>query len=382
MARALTLLFWEAPLMASDFTLEFERPLIELEKRISELRNFVGESQFDVSEEIQALEARAERLRQEIFRNLTPSQRYQLARHPGRPFALDYISRVLTRFIELHGDRAFRDDPSIIGGIAFLNGTPVTVIGTQKGRDTKENIKRNFGMPYPEGYRKALRLMKQAEKFGRPIVTIIDTPAAYPGSGAEERGQAEAIAMNLREMSRLRVPLIAAVTGEGGSGGALALGLGNKVLMMENAIYSVCPPQSCAAIIWRDGGRWQEAADALKLTSDDLLQLGVVDEVVPEPGGAAHRDRDGAANSLRECLIRALSELSETRPDELVRQRYEKFRNIGRFLAEAEAAAEGQTRAPARAEDSAETQRPAETQGPGEAQGSEETKDSEERTEP
>lgn len=335
--------------MASDFTLEFERPLIELEKRISELRNFVGESQFDVSAEIQALEARAEKLRQDIFKNLTPSQRYQLARHPGRPFALDYISRVFTKFIELHGDRTFRDDPSIIGGIAFLDGIPVTVIGTQKGRDTKENIKRNFGMPYPEGYRKALRLMKQAEKFGRPIITIIDTPAAYPGSGAEERGQAEAIAMNLREMSRLTVPLIAAVTGEGGSGGALALGLGNRVLMMENAIYSVCPPQSCAAIIWRDGTRWQEAADALKLTSEDLLQLGVIDEIVAEPGGAAHRDRDGAANSLKECLVRALSELSEFSPDELVKQRYEKFRNIGRFVTEAE------TRSPAQVHDSEKT---------------------------
>jgi len=350
--------------MASDFTLEFERPLIELEKRISELRNFVGESQFDVSAEIQALEARAERLRQEIFKNLTPSQRYQLARHPGRPFALDYISRVFTRFIELHGDRAFRDDPSIIGGIAVLDGIPVTVIGTQKGRDTKENIKRNFGMPYPEGYRKALRLMKQAEKFGRPIVTIIDTPAAYPGSGAEERGQAEAIAMNLREMSRLRVPVIAAVTGEGGSGGALALGLGNRVLMMENAIYSVCPPQSCAAIIWRDGSRWQEAANALKLTSEDLLQLGVIDEVVPEPGGAAHRDRDGAANSLRECLIRALSELSKLSPDELVMQRYEKFRNIGRFLAEVEGQQSRAAQNPAAMQDSADAQGHVGTQEP------------------
>lgn len=318
--------------MASDFSLEFERPLIELEKRILELRNFVGERQFDVSEEIAALEARAERLRDEIFRNLTPSQRYQLARHPGRPFALDYISYILTDFVELHGDRSFRDDPSIVGGIAFLDGIPVTVIGTQKGRDTKENIKRNFGMPYPEGYRKALRLMKQAEKFGRPIITLIDTPAAYPGSGAEERGQAEAIAVNLREMSMLRVPVVAAVTGEGGSGGALALGVANRVLMLENAIYSVCPPQSCAAIIWRDGSRWQEAAEVLKFTSGDLLQLGVVDEIVLESGGAAHRDREGTARNLKESLVRTLSELSRLDPDDLVQQRLEKFRNIGTFV--------------------------------------------------
>ena len=318
--------------MASDFTLDFERPLIELEKRIQELRNFVGERQFDVSDELAALEARAERLRDEIFKNLSPSQRYQLARHPGRPFTLDYISCIFTDFIELHGDRAFRDDPSVVGGIAFLEGMPVTVIGTQKGRDTKENIKRNFGMPYPEGYRKALRLMKQAAKFNRPIITLIDTPAAYPGSGAEERGQAEAIAQNLLEMSRLPVPVIAAVTGEGGSGGALALGVAIKVLMLENAIYSVCPPQSCAAIIWRDGSRWQEAAEVLKFTSDDLLRLGIIDEIVPESGGAAHRDREGTAKNLRESLIRALSQFSSLSPDELVRQRYEKFRNIGTFI--------------------------------------------------
>jgi acetyl-CoA carboxylase carboxyl transferase subunit alpha len=318
--------------MASDFSLDFERPLIELERRVIELRNFAGESQFDVAEELKALEARAERLREEIFHNLTPSQRYQLARHPGRPFVLEYISRIFTGFVELHGDRAFRDDPSIVGGIAFLDGIPVTVVGTQKGRDTKENIKRNFGMPYPEGYRKALRLMKQAEKFGRPIISLIDTPAAYPGSGAEERGQAEAIAVNLREMSALKVPVIAAVTGEGGSGGALALGVANRVLMMENAIYSVCPPQSCAAIIWRDGSRWQEAADALKMTSDDLLRLGVIDEVIPESGGAAHRDREGTARNLKECLVRALADLSQLSQEELVRQRREKFRNIGRFM--------------------------------------------------
>lgn len=322
--------------MASDFSLDFEKPLIELEKRIIELRNFAGERQFDVCEELKALEARAERLRDEIFKSLSPSQRYQLARHPGRPFTLDYISLIFTDFVELHGDRMFRDDPSVVGGIAFLDGIAVTVIGTQKGRDTKENIKRNFGMPYPEGYRKALRLMKQAEKFNRPIITLIDTPAAYPGSGAEERGQAEAIATNLCEMARLRVPVVAAVTGEGGSGGALALGVANKVLMLENAIYSVCPPQSCAAIIWRDGSRWQEAAEVLKLTSSDLLRLGIIDEVVPESGGAAHRDREGTARNLKQALVRALSELSQLSPDELVKQRQEKFRNIGRFVAASE----------------------------------------------
>jgi acetyl-CoA carboxylase carboxyl transferase subunit alpha len=262
-------------------------------------------------------------------------QRVQLARHPKRPHALDYIPKIFTGFMELHGDRAFADDAAIVGGPAFLDNRPVMVIGQQKGRDTKQKLVRNFGMPKPEGYRKALRLMQLASKFRRPIVTLLDTPGAYPGIDAEERGQAEAIAVNLREMARLGVPVVSVVIGEGGSGGALGLGVANRVYMMENAIYSVISPESCAAIIWRDSGKAEQAAEALKLTAVDLQQLGMIDGIVNEPPGGAHTDPDAAAESLRGTLRSAISELSRISPKDLIDQRYEKFRKMGNFFAEA-----------------------------------------------
>ena len=261
-------------------------------------------------------------------------ERVQLARHPKRPHALDYITRIFPDFSELHGDRAFADDPAVIGGMATLGGRPVLVLGQQKGRDTKQKLHRNFGMPKPEGYRKALRLMRLAGKFRRPIVTLLDTPGAYPGIDAEERGQAEAIALNLREMARLRVPVIVVVIGEGGSGGALGLGVGNRVYMMENAVYSVISPESCAAIIWRDAAKAELAASALKLTADDLLRLGLVDGAVKEPGSGAHEDWDAAAESLKVVLLASLTELAAMTPDQLVAERYEKFRRMGSFFNE------------------------------------------------
>ncbi|MEJ7604989.1 MAG: acetyl-CoA carboxylase carboxyltransferase subunit alpha [Bryobacteraceae bacterium] len=262
-------------------------------------------------------------------------ERVQLARHPKRPHALDYISKVFSGFTELHGDRTFSDDPAVVGGFAFFDSRPVMVIGQQKGRDTKQKLHRNFGMPKPEGYRKALRLMQLAAKFRRPIVTLLDTPGAYPGIDAEERGQAEAIAVNLREMSRFAVPIVTVVIGEGGSGGALGMGVANLVYMMENSIYSVISPESCAAIIWRDSGKAELAAEALKLTATDLQQLGLVDGAIPEPNGGAHEDAEGAAESMREVLQSALSSLSKLPPNQLVDQRYEKFRKMGNFFVEA-----------------------------------------------
>ena len=261
-------------------------------------------------------------------------ERVQLARHPKRPHCLDYVQRIFTDFSELHGDRAYWDDPAIVAGMAFFDGRPVMVVGQQKGRDTKQKLHRNFGMPKPEGYRKAMRLMELAAKFNRPIITMLDTPGAYPGIDAEERGQAEAIAVNLREMSRLAVPVICVVIGEGGSGGALGMGVGNRVYMMENAIYSVISPESCAAIIWRDSGKAELAAAALKLTAPDLIALGLVDGIVPEPEGGAHNDYDASAESLRETLRGALAELSKVAPKDLVDQRYEKFRKMGNFFTE------------------------------------------------
>jgi len=261
-------------------------------------------------------------------------ERVQLARHPKRPHALDYIQRLFTDFSELHGDRAFGDDPAIVGGFAFFEGRPVMVIGQQKGRDTKAKLHRNFGMPKPEGYRKALRLMELAAKFHRPIVTLLDTPGAYPGIDAEERGQAEAIALNLREMARLQVPIISIVIGEGGSGGALGLGVGNRVFMLENATYSVISPESCAAIIWRDAAKAPLAAAALKMTADDLLGLGIVDAAIPEPEGGAHENYDAAADNIRLVLRGTLEELSRVEPDHLVLHRYEKFRRMAGFFQE------------------------------------------------
>src|SRR5581483_2510609 len=262
-------------------------------------------------------------------------RRVQLARHPKRPHALDYIERVFTDFSELHGDRYFGDDPAIVAGFAFFESKPVVIVAEQKGRDTKQKLFRNFGMPKPEGYRKAIRIMQIAAKFGRPVITLLDTPGAYPGIDAEERGQAEAIARNLREMARLTSPVITVCIGEGGSGGALALGVGNRVYMLENAIYSVISPESCAAIIWRDSAKAELAAGALKITAADLMSLGLIDEIVPEPGGGAHEDPEEAARLLREQLVRSLEELSKLSPNEAIQQRYEKFRKMGNFFSEA-----------------------------------------------
>ena len=317
---------------ATVFNLEFEKPILELERQIDGLKKMAADRRLDVEGEILPLEAKLTDLRREIYRNLSPMQRVQVARHPRRPYTLDYIQRVFTDFVELRGDRQFRDDPAIVAGWARAGGRPVMVIGQQKGRDTKENLRRNFGMPHPEGYRKALRLMHQAERFGVPVVTLIDTPGAYPGLGAEERGQAEAIARNLEEMGSLRVPIVAAVIGEGGSGGALALGLANRLLMMENAVYSVISPEGCAAILWSDATQKERAADALKLTAQDLRHLEIADEIVPEPAGGAHSDPDGAAKALAEALGRHVEELAALSPEALLQQRTGKYRAIGRFI--------------------------------------------------
>ncbi len=310
-------------------TLEFERPLLELERQIEELKRVAGETAVDVSKEIVPLERKLAELRQEIYRSLTPMQRVQVARHPKRPYTLDYLRTVFTDFVELHGDRLYRDDPAIVGGWARLDGASVMVIGHQKGRDTKENLRRNFGMAHPEGYRKALRLMKLAEKFHAPVVTLVDTPGAYPGIGAEERGQAEAIAHNLLEMAGLRTPILTAIIGEGGSGGALGVGLGDRVLMLENAVYSVISPEGCAAILWKDASQRERAAEALKITAQDLLQLGVIDEIVPEPPGGAHADPDAAAETLGATLRRHLAQLDKLRIVKLLKRREEKYLSMG-----------------------------------------------------
>src|SRR6195256_1032453 len=312
-------------------TLDFERPLLELERQIDELRRVAGETAVDVTKQLAPLEKRLAELRTEIYKNLTPMQRVQVARHPKRPYTLDYLSTVFTDFVELHGDRLFRDDPAIVGGWARLDGMSVMVIGHQKGRDTKENLHRNFGMAHPEGYRKALRLMLLAQQFHAPVITLVDTPGAYPGLGAEERGQAEAIARNLVEMATLRTPILTAVIGEGGSGGALAVGLADRVLMLVNAVYSVISPEGCAAILWKDASLRERAAEALKITSEDLLRLKVIDEIVKEPVGGAHVDPDTAGEALREALIRHLTELRKIRPEKLVRRRAEKYAAIGAF---------------------------------------------------
>jgi acetyl-CoA carboxylase carboxyl transferase subunit alpha len=284
-----------------------------------------------VRREIEPLEEKLAEMRQEIYRNLTPFQRVQVARHPRRPYALDYINTVFTDFVELHGDRLYRDDPAIVGGTARFDGRSVVVIGQQKGRDTKENLRRNFGMSHPEGYRKALRLMHLAERFHLPVITLIDTPGAYPGLGAEERGQAEAIARNLEEMATLETAIITVVIGEGGSGGALALGVADRVLMFENAVYSVISPEGCAAILWKDASQRERAAEALKLTAPDLMGLGLIDEIVGEPLGGNHADPDGAAASLAEALRRHLGELDGVSGEELVARRAEKFLRMGKF---------------------------------------------------
>ena len=309
--------------------LDFELPLLELEHRIAALR--AEEDQFRVRDEIARLEERLERLRARTFANLSSWQRTQLARHPKRPHTRDFLGLLFEDFVELHGDRLFGDDAAIVGGVGRFEGRSVVILGHQKGRDTRENIARNFGMPHPEGYRKALRLMQLAEKFAKPLVTFIDTPGAYPGIGAEERGQAEAIARNLRTMAGLRTPVVAVVTGEGGSGGALAIGMGNRVLMLEYAVYSVISPEGCAAILWGDAARAPEAAESMRITAPDLVRLGVVDAIVPEPVGGAHRDWDTAAANLRVALRDHLADLASRSPGELVAERYEKFRTIGVF---------------------------------------------------
>jgi acetyl-CoA carboxylase carboxyl transferase subunit alpha len=312
-------------------TLPFEEPVVQLRDKISELKDFTSNAEVDLSTEIQHLEDRLEKLENDIYINMQPWDRVQVARHPERPTTLDYISAIFTDFIELHGDRSYGDDAAIVGGIAALNGLPITIIGHQRGKDTKENIRRNFGMPHPEGYRKALRLMKQAEKFGRPIICFIDTKGAYPGKAAEERGQSEAIARNLFEMAGLKVPVISVVIGEGGSGGALALGVANHIHMLENSTYSVISPEGAASILWKDPALAKQAAEAMKITAPDLKQMGIVDEIIQETTGGAHRDPKQQAIFLKEALERSINSLSKLSEDELVDDRYNKFKAIGEF---------------------------------------------------
>jgi len=309
--------------------LDFEKPIVELEKKIQELRKFISDKKIDLSSEVKRLEDKLEQLKQDTYGNLTAWQRVQLARHPQRPYTLDYINMIMSDFIELHGDRSFADDKAMVAGLAKLDKRKIMVIGHQKGRDTKENLKRNFGCAHPEGYRKSLRLMQLAEKFNLPIVVLIDTPGAYPGVGAEERGQAQAIALNLREMTSISVPIIAIVIGEGGSGGALGVGVADKVCVLENAYYSVISPEGCAAILWKDGAKAPEAAEALKLTAHDLLKMGIIDEIVLEPLGGAHRDPQKTAGNLKETINKNLKELSALDKTELLKLRYKKFRHMG-----------------------------------------------------
>ncbi len=309
--------------------LEFEKPIIELEQKIEEMRKL--SDHLDIEDEIKKLELRVSELRTNIYSNLTRWQRVQLARHPERPYTLDYINLMTTDFIELHGDRYFGDDHAIVGGFAKLDGKSVMMIGQQKGRDTKSNIYRNFGMPNPEGYRKALRLMKVAEKFGKPVITLLDTPGAYPGIEAEERGQAEAIARNLFEMAQLEVPIVVTIIGEGASGGALGLGVGDSILMLENAWYSVIAPESCSSILWKTWDYKEQAAEALKLTAKDLLEQKIIDRIVPEPVGGAHKNPNAAAEILKKILLEELEHLKKFKPEKLVENRIEKFGKMGSF---------------------------------------------------
>ena len=309
--------------------LEFERDIVEVQAQIDKLLDLADRKGIDVTDEMELLRAKLAELKAQTYENLRPIEQVQVARHPQRPYTLDYIERIFTDWLELHGDRAFRDDEAIVGGWARLRGTSVMVIGHQKGRDMKDNLRRNFGMAHPEGYRKALRLMKQAEKFARPVITLIDTPGAYPGIGAEERGQAEAIASNLREMARLRSPLVSVVIGEGGSGGALALGLTDRILMLEHSVYSVISPEGCAAILWRSAEHRERAATALRLTSKALAELGICDEVIDEPLGGAHADWDVTAERVGDALERHLSHLSALSSEALLDSRWSKYAAIG-----------------------------------------------------
>jgi len=311
--------------------LDFEKPIIELETKIDELKQRSSRDGVDFTDEVSKLQKKVEQLQKNVYSNLTPWQKTQLARHPRRPYILDYVSLLMEDFFELHGDRGFGDDPAIVAGIARFQDQSVAVIGHQKGRNTKENIERNFGMPNPEGYRKALRIMKLAEKFHMPVITFIDTPGAYPGMGAEERGQAEAIARNLFEMSRLKTPIVVVVSGEGGSGGALAVGVGDRILILENSVYSVISPESCSSILWKETSKAEEAAKALKMTSKDLSKLGVVDRIVQEPMGGAHRNYEEMAEYLKLVLVEVLGELNQVPVEDLVEKRFQRFRSISSY---------------------------------------------------
>lgn len=321
----------------SVVTLEFEKPIAELEAKLAEWESLSSSSHIDSSDEVNALKAKIEAMKKSTYGALTPWQRVQLARHPNRPYTLDYIERFCTDFLEFHGDRRYADDLAIVGGFAKIDNIPVMVIGTQKGRNTKENVMRNFGCPHPEGYRKALRMMQLAEMAKLPIITFIDTPGAFPGVASEERHIGEAIAVNLREMFSFTVPIICVVIGEGGSGGALGIGVGNKVMIMENAYYSVITPEGCAAILWKDRAYSAKAAEALKLTASDLLKLKLVDSIVEEPLGGAHKDYDAAAEKLKKAILKSLKEFENRTPEQLREQRYERFRNV-KFYADPESA--------------------------------------------
>ncbi len=311
--------------------LEFEKPIINLKDKITELKTLTEDSEIDLTVEISTLEKRLRKLEDDIYGNLKPWDRVQMARHQDRPTTLDYIGVLFTDFIEMHGDRLYGDDAAIVSGVAYYGDKPVTVIGHQRGKDTKENIRRNFGMPHPEGYRKALRHMKQAEKFGRPIICFIDTKGAYPGKAAEERGQSEAIARNLMEMAGLRVPIVCIVIGEGGSGGALALGVGDHIHMLENATYSVISPEGAAALLWKDAAQAQKAAETMMITSYDLKKLGVIDHIIPEPKGGAHRDIKQQSEYLRQVLDQSLQALNKYSAEELLEARWQKYKQIGEY---------------------------------------------------
>lgn len=323
------------------YYLDFEKPIEELEIKIEDLKRLSDGKEIDISEEIKKLEKKVVELRTEIFSSLTPWQKTQIARHPERPYTLDYINMIASDFIELHGDRRYSDDPAIVAGLAKIKDIPVIIIGHQKGRGTKERIYRNFGQPHPEGYRKALRIMKIAEKFKKPIITMIDTPGAFPGIGAEERGQAEAIAVNLMEMSRIKTPIISIVIGEGGSGGALALGVADRIYMLEHAIYSVISPEGCAAILWKKDSEvgvneFAKAAEALKLTAQDLLKFKIIDGIIPEPLGGAHRDPEVMSKNIADTIVNAINDLKLKPLNKLIEERYKRYRKIGSFAEEAE----------------------------------------------
>jgi acetyl-CoA carboxylase carboxyl transferase subunit alpha len=317
-----------------EFHLDFEKPLVELEREIIELERRAEKGEADLGSAIKALKKELTRKREEIYGSLSRWDRVKVARHPRRPYTLDYINRLTEGFIELHGDRGFRDDPAVVGGFAKMGNHVVMIVGQQKGKDVKENLRRNFGMMHPEGYRKALRLFRLAEKFHRPILIFIDTPGAYPGIGAEERGQAEAIARNIFEMGRLRVPIIISIIGEGASGGALGIGVGDVILMLENAWYSVISPEGCAAILWRDRAHANKAAEALKISAQDLLELKMIDKIIPEPPGGAHKDPIAAAEELGREIRAQLDRLTQITPDELLKMRLAKYRNMGEFTEE------------------------------------------------